>query len=153
VVWQYRGALWNSELASLSPVSESAQQLDASLRADMGAPDVRYMVIVSGQDQQSELESAEKVGEPLRDLVEQGVLAGFQSPSQFLPSMASQKARQAALPSDDIRQRLQQAVAGLPVRAGVLAPFIEDVQRNRERALIERDDLEGTSFALLVDSL
>lgn len=153
VVWQYRGALWNSELASLSPVSESAQQLDASLRADMGAPDVRYMVIVSGQDQQSVLESAEKVGEPLRDLVEQGVLTGFQSPSQFLPSIASQKARQAALPADDIRQRLQQAVTGLPVRAEVLAPFIEDVQRNRERALIARDDLEGTSFALLVDSL
>ena len=153
VVWQHRDSLWNSELASLSPVSESAQQLDASLRADMGAPDVRYMVIVSGQDQQSVLEAAEKVGGPLRELVDQGMLTGFQSPSQFLPSEASQKARQAALPVGDIRERLEQGVTGLPVRAEVLAPFVEDLQRNQERALLTRADLEGTSFALLVDSL
>ncbi len=153
VVWQHRDSLWNSELSSLSPVSESAQQLDASLRADMGAPDVRYMVIVSGSDQQSVLQAAEKVAEPLQRLVEQGVLAGFQSPSQFLPSDASQKARQAALTVPDMSQRLQQAVSALPVRAEVLAPFVEDIKRNQQRAPLTRADLEGTSFALLVDSL
>lgn len=153
VVWQHRDSLWNSELSSLSPVSESAQQLDSSLRADMGAPDVRYMVIVSGPDQQSVLQAAEKVAEPLQDLVEQGVLAGFQSPAQFLPSDASQKARQAALTVPDMNQRLQQAVSALPVRAEVLAPFVEDIKRNQQRATLTRADLEGTSFALLVDSL
>ncbi|MGV8719959.1 hypothetical protein ACV345_33225, partial [Pseudomonas aeruginosa] len=40
----HRDSLWSRELAALSPVPAKSQALDASLRADVGAPDVRYLV-------------------------------------------------------------------------------------------------------------
>lgn len=153
IVVQHRNDLWNAELSSLSPVSKADQAIDARLRADMGAPDVRYMVIVSGPDRESVLLSAEKVSEQLMPLVEKGVLAAFESPSRYLPSIAAQKARQASLPADDLAQRLRQAAEGLPVRTAVFAPFLEDVATARSRAPLQRADLDGTSLALAVDSL
>jgi predicted exporter len=154
VVWQHRDSLWNSELASLSPVPESAQALDASLRADLGAPDVRYMVVVSGSDQQAVLRTSEKVAEQLRGLVQQGHLAGFQSPSHYLPSIATQQERQASLPEpNELKGRLEQAVTTLPVKAGHFAPFIGDVQVAKQHPPLTRTALDGTSLALLVDSL
>lgn len=153
VVFQHRDTLWNTELSSLSPVSEEDQAIDARLRADMGAPDVRYMVVVSAPDREAALQSAEKVAAQLQPLVEQGVLAGFESPSRYLPSAATQRARQASLPADGLEQRLRQATADLPLRAGALAPFLEDVATAKNRAPLQRADLDNTSLALAVDSL
>ncbi len=72
--------------------------LDASLRADMGASDVRYLVVASGADRESVLQSAEQVSRVLQTQVDQGELASFESPSHYLPSTALQRARQASLP-------------------------------------------------------
>lgn len=153
IVVQHRATLWNPELSSLSPVAQADQAIDARLRADMGAPDVRYMVVVAGADREAVLVAAEKVSQQLAPLVENGVLATFESPSRYLPSIASQKARQDSLPSDDLAQRLKQATADLPVRAEVFAPFVQDVAATRSRPLLQRADLDGTSLALAVDSL
>lgn len=153
VLVQHRDTLWNAELASLSPVSPQDQATDASLRADMGAPDVRYMVVVSGTDREAVLQSAEKVSEQLQPLVEKGVLAGFESPSRYLPSIATQKARQASLPAAGLEKRLREALTDLPVRAEVLAPFLADVAAAKSRAPLQRADLDDTSLALAVDSL
>lgn len=153
LVVQQRGALWNAELSSLSPVSQADQATDARLRADMGAPDVRYMVVVSGANRESVLVAAEKVSLQLAPLVENGVLAAFESPSRYLPSIAAQKARQASLPDGDMAQRLRQAAYGLPVRAEVFAPFVQDIAAARSRPPLQRADLDGTSLALAVDSL
>lgn len=153
VVVLHRTALWNSELSSLSPVSQADQATDASLRADMGAPDVRYMVVLSGANSEAVLQSAEKIAEQLQPLVEQGVLAGFQSPSQYLPSVAAQRARQASLPAAQLTQRLQQATIGLPVRTELFAPFVVDVAKAKNRPPLQRSDLNHTSLALALDSL
>jgi len=40
--------MWNRELAALSPISMADQDFDAKLRGDLGAADVRELVIVSG---------------------------------------------------------------------------------------------------------
>lgn len=153
IVVQHRSTLWNTELSSLSPVSTADQAVDARLRADMGAPDVRYMVVVSGPDREAVLVSAEKVSEQLSLLVDSGVLAAFESPTRYLPSVTSQRARQASLPAHDLEQRLKQAATGLPVRAAVFAPFVQDVVAAKARSPLQRADLNGTSLALAVDSL
>ena len=93
VVFLHRGGLWNTELSSLSPVSQADQALDARLRADMGAPDVRYMVAVSAPDREAALAASERVARQLEPLVTQGVLAGYESASRYLPSMATQRQR------------------------------------------------------------
>ncbi len=154
ILYTQRDDLWDHELAALSPVSAADQALDARLRAGMGAPDVRYMVVVSGDGQEAVLNAAEHVSVALQPLVEQGVLAGFESASRYLPSIATQRARQASLPPASVLEpRLQQAAQDLPVRAQLFAPFLADVEAARKQPLLQRKDLQNTSMAMAVDAL
>jgi len=154
VLVQHRASLWNDQISSLSPVSQADLALDASLRADMGAPDVRYLVVVSGASQESVLQSAEQVSTALQTQVEQGELAGFESPSRYLPSIATQRARLASLPPPtELETRLAQAVQGLPVRAQLFEPFLADIAAARSQPLLQASDLEQTSMAMALDAL
>ena len=149
-----RDHLWNNKISSLSPVAQADLQLDANLRADLGAPDVRYLVVISGASQEAVLRSAEQISTVLQTDVDQGELAGFESPSRYLPSIATQRARQASLPtSTQLAARLAQAVQGLPVRASLFKPFVDDVAVARQQALLQASDLEQTSMAIAVDAL
>ncbi|KUY53252.1 MMPL family transporter [Burkholderia sp. RF2-non_BP3] len=152
----HRDGLWSRELAALSPVPARAQALDARLRADVGAPDVRYLVVISAPTEQAALERAEQVAAQLQPLVDRGTLAGFESPARYLPSDAAQRARQASLPDADVlAARMRAAVANQPisVRPELFAPFIADVEAARHAPPITRADLRGTSMALAVDAL
>jgi predicted exporter len=154
IVVANRASLWNDTIASLSPVSQADVELDTRLRADMGAPDVRYLVVVSGANQESVLRAAERVSALLQTQVEQGQLAGFESPSRYLPSLATQRARQASLPPRPLLEtRLAQAVQGLPVRAHLFTPFLADTAAARSQPLLQASDLQQTSMAMAVDAL
>ncbi|MDZ4141351.1 MAG: MMPL family transporter [Methylotenera sp.] len=154
VVYQHHNHLWNNELAALSPVSAADQALDARLRAGMGAPDVRYVVVVSGDSQEAVLVATEKVSSALQILVEKGALTAFDSASHYLPSHATQHARQASLPvATELKPRLDNAVKDLPVRPQVFAPFLIDVEAARNQPLLQRSDLESTSMAMAVDAM
>lgn len=154
VVYQHQDHLWNNELAALSPVSAADQALDARLRAGMGAPDVRYMVIVSGEAQEAVLVATEKVSTALQRLVEKGALTAVDSASHYLPSHATQRARQASLPViTELKSRLENAIKDLPVRPQVFAPFLIDVEAARNQPLLQRSDLEHTSMAMAVDAM
>ncbi len=149
-----RASLWDDKISSLSPVSQSDVALDARLRADMGAPDVRYLVVVSGVSRESVLSSAEQVSAILQTQVDLGELAGFESPNRYLPSNATQRARLASLPSPaELETRLAQAVQGLPVRAQLFAPFLADVAAARSQPLLQAADLASTSMAMALDAL
>ena len=154
VLVQHRASLWNDQISSLSPVSQADLALDASLRADMGAPDVRYLVVVSGASRESVLQASEQVSTVLQTQVDQGELAGFESPSRYLPSIATQRARHASLPVPaELEARLAQAVQGLPVRAQLFAPFLADIATVRSQPLLQASDLELTSMAMALDAL
>jgi predicted exporter len=154
IVVANRASLWNDTIASLSPVSQADVELDTRLRADMGAPDVRYLVVVSGASQESVLRASERVSTLLQTQVEQGELAGFESPSRYLPSTATQRARQASLPPRPLLEtRLAQAVQGLPVRAHLFTPFLADATAARSQPLLQASDLQQTSMAMAVDAL
>ena len=113
----HRGPLWNDHLSSLSPVSAADQALDGALRADLGAPDVRHLIIVAGGNDQQALERAEAVGQALAPLVAEGALGGVTSPAQALPSERVQRERLAALPAPALaRERMAQALGGLPFK-------------------------------------
>ncbi|MCA7930683.1 MMPL family transporter [Burkholderia cepacia] len=152
----HRDGLWSRELAALSPVPAQAQALDARLRADVGAPDVRYLVVIAAPTEQAALERAERVAAQLQPLVDRGTLAGFETPARFLPSDAAQRARLASLPDADVlAARMRDAIANQPiaVRPDLFAPFIADVEAARHAPLLTRADLRGTSMALAVDAL
>jgi predicted exporter len=156
VLLMQRHGLWSQELSSLSPVPQASQDLDERLRADVGAPDVRYLVVVSAATEQAALERAEAVTQQLQPLVDAHVIAGYESPARYLPSDAAQRARIASLPAaDDLRTRLAAALRDQTIRVKpeVFEPFIADVDAARTQPLLRRDDLQGTSMALAVDSL
>lgn len=154
VVYQHHTNLWNTELAALSPVSAADQALDARLRAGMGAPDVRYVVVVSGDSQEAVLRATEKVSTALQPLVEQGALAAFDSASHYLPSQATQKARQASLPEPaELKPSLEKAIKDLPIRPQIFAPFLVDIEAARTQPLLQRSDLDNTSMAMAVDAM
>ncbi|GJH29201.1 MMPL family transporter [Caballeronia novacaledonica] len=155
-LFMHRHGLWSQELAALSPVPKASQDLDERLRADVGAPDVRYLVVVSAANEQAALERAEAVARRLQPLVDAHVIAGYESPARYLPSDTAQRARLASLPSaGELRTRLAVALRDQTIRVKpeVFEPFIADAEAARTRPLLRRADLQGTSMALAVDSL
>lgn len=154
VLGLHRHRLWSHDLSALSPVPLAAQRLDAELRAALGAPDVRYLVVVSAPDPQSALEGAEHVGLELDGLIGRHVISGYESPAQYLPSLAVQRQRQESLPAGNVlRTRLERALSGLPLRAARLGPFLTDVEAARNSPLLTRASLDGTSFTAVTDAL
>lgn len=150
----HRGSLLSHELGALSPVPVAEQDFAEQLSADLGAPDVRYMVLARAPRREGALAAAGSLGQRLAVLVEEGVIAGFDSASRYLPSEAVQRARQQALPpAPQLRTELGEALVGLPVDAPLLQPFLADAEQARTAALLRRTDLEGTSFAAAVDAL
>jgi predicted exporter len=146
--------LWSGTLASLSPVSAREQSLDAELRREVGAPDVRHLVVVQGADEQAALRSSEHAAAALRDGVARGWLAQFDSPAAYLPSEATQLARRAALPPPDaLRANLEIARKGLPFKPDAFEPFVRDVSAARTMPLLDRAALRGTGLGLGLDSL
>ena len=153
-LWLQRDALWDANLSALSTTGASEAALDSRMRADLAAPDARYLILVNGSDQEATLAAAEKVGDRLDVLVREGVIGGYDSPARFLPSQQRQTARLQSLPPDDVlRARLRVALANSPLSAAKLEPFVTDVQAARSAGPIQRRDLDGSVLALAVDSM
>src|SRR4030095_11099479 len=105
-------------------------------------------------DREAALRGAEASTARLDPLVEQGVLAHVDTPTRWLPSTATQKQRKGALPTPGERQgRLQEALAGLPLRAEKLQGFVDDVAHARDGPLLTPESFAGTSLGFALQSL
>src|SRR5450631_215521 len=154
VLQRHQDSLWNRELAALSPISAADQDYDAMLRSDLGAADVRTLLIVSAPTLDSALGLAERAAEVLGPLVDSHVIGGFDSPANYLPSAATQEARRASLPgTTQLRQNLRQATAGLALSSERLQAFLRDAEAARSSPPITAQDLQGTSLRTGFDAL
>ena len=150
----HRGTLFSHSLTDLSPVPLAQQELDERLRAELGAPDVRYMVVVTAPSREAALAAAHALGVRLTALADAAVIGGFDTPTRYLPGRALQEARRAAIPPPPIlAANLDRALAGLPVDSKVLRTFLSDAEAARTAAPLTRADLDGTSFAAAADAL
>lgn len=148
------GHLWRGNLGSLSPVATAAQKLDEDLRADLGASDARVLVVASGRDLQGALQAAEAAGAKLDALAADGRIAGYESPARLLPSIATQHARQAALPDEGtLRERTHKVLAGGPLPASRLEPFFAEVQAARTLPPVTPEAIAATPLKSLVDAM
>lgn len=146
-----RDALWNDSLAGMSPVAPESLALDEQLRGDLGAPDVRYMVVLHSADEEDVLQQSEAVAAAMGGLMARGMLAGFDMPP--LPSRRTQLARQAALPGEaELRRNLRQALQGMPFRKGLFDAFPQHVASAKRMPLLDRAALQGTALGLKLDS-
>ncbi len=146
--------VWDNDLANLSPISSSAKALDEQMRKDLGAPDVRYLLVIDGTSREDVLQRSESAAHLLRRLVEDQLLTGFDLPSLYLPSQQTQRRRQAALPAPDaLIPALSQSLKGLPFRPGLFEPFVEDVEEARLGELMTLTSLQQSAFSLKVRAL
>src|SRR5262249_18458224 len=146
--------LWSEDLASLSPVPRADQALDEKMRGELGAPDVRFLIVIHAPEREAALQASEAIGDGLRKASLAGMLEGFESPADYLPSRKTQEARGQALPEPaQLRANLEKAAAGLPFRGKVFEPFLADAAAARSMPPIGRGDMQGTRLALRVDSL
>jgi predicted exporter len=132
MLWSASTPFWQNNLAALTPVPEDLMKREGRLRAALGAPDVRYLLIVEADNAEGVLELSEKIAPKIDALVSQGAVDAVELPSRYLPSLATQRARQAKLPDRaSLELMLAEAEKDLPFRAGLFAPFLEDVETAR----------------------
>lgn len=155
IVMSHRDSLWSTDIAALNPVSAQAMALNATMQAALGGPDMSTMVLVRadlpGQDI---LPATQAVSNSLRSLITAGELQSIKTVTDLVPSIATQTARQQALPQAIALRTLVTELAGktgLTDRA--LKPFISDIATARSRAPITVSDYAGTRLAGVIDSL
>ncbi|WP_018153046.1 MMPL family transporter [Leeia oryzae] len=149
-----RHEVWNRQLSSLSPVTQAQNQLDASLRSDLGSADMRYVVSFTAPSHEQALQQSERADKVLAVLLKQQLIGGYHTPSQLLPSQASQAMRKAAIPAAPVLQvRLAEALQGMPVAADKLGSFLTDLAQARQAPMLTPQSLAGTSSAVLLDSM
>ncbi len=154
VLTLHRDDIWNRELTALSPISKEQGELDASLRADLGDTDMRYVASFVARDQETALQISGRASSVLQQLFDQNLIGGFHAPSQLLPSLATQHERMAALPpTEQLRANLDAALKDLPLKSDKLGEFFNDVEAARKRGPLNRESLAGSSLGLLLDSM
>lgn len=145
---------WQQDLGSLSPLSEAKKQLDQRLRLELGAPDVRDLLVVEGSTEEDLLEKAETVMPKLEGLRRDRALNGYDIVSRYLPSRRLQQERQRAMPERVVLEtNLDAALKGLPFAPGLFAPFVEAVDAARGQKPIDREAFEGTMLGMKLESL
>ena len=153
-LWRAPGPMWQNDLAALTPLPQKLLLRDEKLRGELGAPDVRYQLVLNGASADAVLVLSEQLEPRLAALVEQGALDAAELPSRYLPSIATQRARQAKLPD---RTTLDTALAAasrdLPFRAGLFAPFVDDVETARRAPPLTPAAFEKTPLGTRLASM
>lgn len=145
---------WDDDLANMNPLPAELKQRDRELRSALGAPDVRWMLLIQGATREDVLRTAERLRPALEQAVVAHTLGGFDLVSDYLPSQAMQRQRQASLPEPaQLRERFADAANGLPIRIEAFEPFFAAVANARAAAPLEAADLAGTALALKVEGL
>ena len=149
-----RSSLWDDDLGKLSPVSAGSKQLDSELRAQLGAPDLRKIILVTGDSEQQALERSEALADTLRPLQARGALASFDLAAHYLPSIKVQHQRQMQLPEPaELRDSMNTAMRGLPFKSDLFTPFLEQVAAAKSLPPLNLTRLRGTTLEGRVGSL
>ena len=148
------GAFWQDQLGALMPVPAELLRQDVALRNELGAPDVRHLVVIEAPDTDAALARAESLGPALDSLVAAGAMQAYDHAARYVPSRARQLARQRNLPAEaDLRRALSRALDGQPFRSGTFEPFVVDIAAARRLAPLVPEDLAGTPLAARLESL
>ena len=87
----HHGSYWDDELASMSPLPAAEKALDEQLRREIGAPDVRYLLVVQAPDRRPRWSASEHVAES-----DQPLVAAARSPGSMHPAHGCQAWRRSA---------------------------------------------------------
>ena len=152
--WFAPGAFWQNDLSKLTPVPPEAMAQDTRLRAELGAPDVRYVLAIEGRDAEAVLQASERLRPALDGLVAQRRLGGYDMAARYLPSAATQRMRQQRLPdATTLASTLEAVLADSPFRSDAFEDFGTDVQRAKQARPLGLSDLAGTPLHTSTEGL
>jgi predicted exporter len=124
--------LFETDVGVLNPLPEASKLLDQQLRSDLGAPDLRHLLLIEAKEVETVLRQGERLAPALEELREKGAITGFDSPARYLSSRALQERRSTSLPgADDLKTALMEAEEDLPFKAGLFDPFLKAVEDSR----------------------
>jgi predicted exporter len=153
VFWLRPAGFWQNDLSRLTPVPPELLRQDFALRRELATPDLRYLLVASGDDPQEVLARLEALDDPLGQAVHRGAIGSYDHAARYLPSEARQRARQSKLPEPaQLRRDLHEAAGASPFDEQLFEPFIADVTRARELPLLTRAALGTTPLTLRIDS-
>jgi predicted exporter len=136
------------DLANISPIPAAMRAQDASLRREMGAPEVSVFLASRGASEAAALDAAGAILPALDRWQHEGLIRGYDSPARYLPAPATQAARLSALPDGPtLEANLRDALRGLAFRSDAFEPFVRDVAAARSAAPLTRAAYAGTPLA------
>jgi len=141
--------LWEHDLRRLSPISAETREQDQQLRQQLGEADTGRLLIISGTSADDVLQQSEQLESLLEHAVKKGLLSRFDLPSRLLPSHRIQLENRNRLPDrHSLQKDLAQAAAGMPFKAGLFTPFLDDVAKARKRTPLSFEQLESSPLGL-----
>jgi predicted exporter len=146
--------MWENELGKLTPVPEPLLLQDAKLRQELGASDIRRMLVVEAPSADEVLRRTEALVPQLDAMVKNGDIESYDQVARYLPSIEVQKRRQAVLPDRaTLEASLTEASKGLQFKPGLFEPFVDDVEKARTLPPLTAENLAGTPLELLVGGM
>jgi predicted exporter len=131
-LWLAPTPFWQNDLAALTPVPAPLLRREGELRAALGAPDIRYLLVLEAPTADAVLALSEKLSPQVDKWISAGAVDDVELPSRYLPSVATQQARQSKLPDrPTLKAALDQALQGSDFQPGLFAPFLDDVETAR----------------------
>jgi len=146
--------LWQNDLAALTPASPALLAREGELRAALGAPDVRYLLVLQAPTADGVLVLSERVSAQADKWISSHVVDDVELPSRWLPSAATQRARQAKLPDRaTLSADLDKALADTDFQPGLFVPFLDDVERARSLPLLGPEEFARSPFGARLQAM
>jgi predicted exporter len=137
LLWLAPSPFWQNDLAALTPVPPALLQREGELRSALGAPDIRYLLVLDAADDEQLLTLSERISPQADKWKADRLVDDVDLPSRWLPSLATQRARQGRLPDRAaLEAALAQAQHDLPFQPGLFTPFVDDVDKARTLPLL-----------------
>ena len=154
VAWpRFEAGLWDDNLSSLSPVASDRLQADQVLRSAAVTADLRYQLTLNAESLEQLLRDSEAMDAILADAADEGILGGWQSITQILPSEHTQAARRGAIPARDVlAASIAAAVDGTPFRADAFDAFLDAAEATRTAPVLTAAAIKGSSLGSWLDA-
>lgn len=147
------GGIWDDNLSSLSPVASDRLAADQALRSAALTADLRYQLALNAASLEEVLQDSEALDALLEDAMAGGMLGGWQSITQVLPSERTQEARRRSVPDPDtLARNLVLAVADTPFRGDAFEPFLDSAETARSSPPLTVADLRASVLRSWLDS-
>jgi len=123
------------------------------LRSATATPNLRYQLVLYNNSLEALLRDSEAVDVLLAQAVDEGLLEGWQSVSQVLPSQQAQQRRQNAIPdAATLTAGLATAIEGTPFRADAFNAFLATAAASQSLPLLTPADIEATPLRSWLDA-